>query len=125
MEETQEKPKGNNAQYITIGGVSAVLIGVVNLVVQEQEVKGIVTTAMPIVVAGLFKFLSYMFVFSGFDDIELLKTKRKLDGNIRFYEKRLKKALKQKRTDEDLSELRKALLDAEIARGKVNEVVSS
>lgn len=125
MEETQYKSKANNAQYVTIGGVSAVLIGVVNLFFQDQEVKGILTTAMPIIVAGLFKFLNYIFVFSGFDDIELLKTKRKLDGNVRFYEQRLKIALKQNRPDEDLSQLRKALLDAEIARGKVYDVISS
>ncbi|EGR4501946.1 hypothetical protein [Vibrio cholerae] len=125
MEAAQEKSNGSKSQYITIGGVSTILIGVVNLMVEGQDVKGIVTTAMPIFVAGLFKFFSYLFVFSGFDDIDLLKSKRKLDGNIRFYEKRLAKAIKLNRTPEEIGELRKALLDAEKARGKVHDVISS
>ncbi|MDE3898550.1 MULTISPECIES: hypothetical protein [Vibrio] len=118
--QVEDKKNSKSSQNTTIGGVSAVLIGVTNLVfLGKPEVQGIVTTAVPIVVTGFFKFANYSFVYLGLDDMESLKARVKLEKKIKFYEKRLKQANEIGRDESEIDELKKCLLDAEKAMGQL------
>ncbi|MCS0398386.1 hypothetical protein ND972_16520 [Vibrio diabolicus] len=118
--QAQTNKKTANTQNITVGGVSAVFIGIANLVfLGKPEIQGIITTAVPIAVSGFFKFATYSFIYCGMDDIESLKSRTKLEKKIKFYEKRLKEAKESDRDPKDIAELSQCLLDAEKAMGNL------
>lgn len=118
--QAQTDKKNANTQNITVGGVSAVFIGIANLVfLGRPEIQGIVTTAVPIAVSGFFKFATYSFIYCGMDDIESLKARTKLEKKIKFFENRLKQAKESGRDQKEIDELSQCLLDAEKAMGNL------
>ncbi|ODS10945.1 hypothetical protein [Vibrio scophthalmi] len=104
---------------ISIGGVSAVMVGIANMFVPQEHLE-IVTIGAPILVGFAFKFFLYLSTAFGAPTQEQLAATRIIDSQIKFLEKRIKKAKKDGRSQEHIQSLEKELIEKELARSKVD-----
>ncbi|WP_135456781.1 hypothetical protein [Vibrio echinoideorum] len=116
----------NNGQQpsapMSIGGVSALLVGIANIWVPTEHID-IVTTAAPILVGFGFKFWTYK--TANKPSVAELAATSAIDRQIEYLEERIKKAKDAQRDSEFIKKLEAKLSEQELARAAVFELSTS
>ncbi|OBU37896.1 hypothetical protein [Photobacterium phosphoreum] len=126
QELSSSSQKSDIGPSLSIGGVSAILIVLLNsIVIPEflpslEESKDVLASIVPLVVGLVFWSSQVFFAWFGYGTIAELKIEKKLDKKIKFLEKRLKEAKVNKRSPESILNLEKQLQSVEEARAKIS-----
>ncbi|MFS1977170.1 hypothetical protein BCT63_18465 [Vibrio kanaloae] len=118
-----KKSKRSVSPGLSVGGVSSLAIVIVNSFELTQYSEAIIM-GIPIGIGVLFFIFEYWFTFLNIPSLDELKVTSKLDRQVKYLEKRIKKAVKGKRSPESIANLEKELNEAELARAKASVLFS-
>lgn len=114
-----DKKEKSLSPGLSVGGLSAVSIGVANIFA-PPEYTALVTTAIPVVVGGIVWSIEYLLLALNAPSIDELRLTRQLDRQIKYLRKQIKEAKSGQMKQAHIDTLEEQLQNHILARSKAS-----